>query len=88
MEHYSKVLRVSNTKGKQTMKFKCLWEVDWQDCILIYYTHPSNIYFRFHDYYNLHKAITNYNLHEDNYGTSEWYIIIKILNKLSTQINV
>ena len=63
-------------KGKQTTSSVCEKWINKTAFLLT--THPSHIYFRILDYYNLHKALSNYNLHEDEYdviqvstGTSE-----------------
>ena len=64
-------------KGKQTTSSVC---EKWIDKTAFLFTaHPFHIYFRFLDYYNLHKALSDYNLREDEYdvirvstGTSEY----------------
>ena len=65
-------------KGKQTTSSVCQKWIN--KTAFLFTTHPSHIYFRFLDYYNLHKALSDYNLHEDDCdvvrvstGTSEYH---------------
>ena len=53
------------TKGKQVSSSVCEKTID--KTAFFFTAHPSHIYFRFLDYYNLHKALSDYNLSEDEY---------------------
>lgn len=66
------------TKGKKVPSSVCEKTID--KTAFLFTGHPFHIYFRFLDYYNLHKALSDYGLHEDEYdvirvstGTSEYH---------------
>ena len=68
------------TKGKQVPSSVCEKTID--KTAFFFTAHPFHIYFRFLDYYNLHKALSDYNLDEEEYdvirvstGTSEYHYL-------------
>ena len=68
------------TKGKQIPSSVCEKTID--KTAFFFTAHPFHIYFRFLDYYNLHKALSDYNLNEEEYdifrvstGTSEYHYL-------------
>lgn len=75
---YVRVVIETVVKGKKVSSNICQ---KWIDKTAFFFTgHPFHIYFRFLDYYNLHKALSDYNLHEEEYdiirvstGTSEYH---------------
>ena len=67
-------------KGKQVPSSVCEKTID--KTAFFFTGHPFHIYFRFLDYYNLHKALSDYNLNEEEYdivrvstGTSEYHYL-------------
>ena len=75
---YVRVVIETVAKGKKVSSSICQ---KWIDKTAFFFTgHSFHIYFRFLDYYNLHKALADYNLHEEEYdiirvstGTSEYH---------------
>ena len=75
---YIRLLVSTLVRQKQVSSSNC---EKWIDKTAFFFTgHPFHVYFRFLDYYNLHKALSDYNLREDEYdiinvstGTSEYH---------------
>lgn len=75
---YIRLLVSTLVRQKQVSSSDC---EKWIDKTVFFFTgHPFHVYFRFLDYYNLHKALSDYNLREDEYdiikvstGTSEYH---------------